>query len=281
MEIYGPTARASEAYKSRMQLQLHASVFEEVYRRFGRREQALCDPVHFLYEYPDVERREVVGLISSCLAYGRVAQICKSVSNVLDRLELSTRAIDDISDASIRRRLGGFKHRFTTGGQLADMLIGVKRVRREFGSLENVVCDGIGDSHGEGSIVPGMARVVDEISRLSRARLGHLLPHPAGHSACKRLNLFMRWMVRHDEVDPGGWGRISTRLLLVPMDVHMHRLGVLLGLTKCRSTNLSCSAEVTAGFAAVNPADPVKYDFALTRMSIVDPQGIQALVNME
>jgi uncharacterized protein (TIGR02757 family) len=255
-----------------------ATVLESIYRRFCRRDQAAFDPVHFLYEYPDAPRREVAGLVASCLAYGRVMQICKSVADALDRIGLAgCERFEDVSEAHIRRSLAGFKHRFTTGDQLAGLLIGARRAQIEHGSLQ--ACFRRGLEAGAHDVVDATGRFVDELNRLSGACAGHLLPHPAAGSACKRLNLYLRWMVRRDEVDPGGWDGVGTELLVIPMDVHMHRLSLRLGLTRRRAADMRSAREATAGFAAADPMDPVKYDFALTRMSIVDPAGLEALIS--
>lgn len=104
---------------------------------------------------------------------------------------------------------------------------------------------------------------------------GHLLPRPARGSACKRLHLFMRWMVRHDDVDPGGWNMIPASELIVPVDVHMHRMGIQLGFTIRKAADARTAEEITDGFRVVSSDDPVKYDFALTRF------GIQRLTECE
>ena len=95
-----------------------------------------------------------------------------------------------------------------------------------------------------------------------------LLARPSLGSACKRLHLFMRWMVRKDDVDPGGWQWISPSVLIIPLDVHMFRAAVALGFTGRKTASCAAAFEITESFRAINPDDPVKYDFALTRMGI-------------
>jgi uncharacterized protein (TIGR02757 family) len=94
------------------------------------------------------------------------------------------------------------------------------------------------------------------------------LADPARGSACKRLHLFLRWMVRRDEVDPGGWESVARSKLVVPLDAHMYALARRLGLTGRGQADGRTALEVTAAFRAINAADPVKYDFALTRVGI-------------
>ena len=104
---------------------------------------------------------------------------------------------------------------------------------------------------------------------LSRG-LMYLLANPRRGSAGKRLHLFLRWMVRDDEVDPGLWKGIDKAKLIVPVDVHMARLCGILGLHEGRTISLVTAVKITAAFAKIEPADPVKYDFALSRIGIVE-----------
>jgi uncharacterized protein (TIGR02757 family) len=85
-------------------------------------------------------------------------------------------------------------------------------------------------------------------------------------------------MIRKDAVDPGGWDRISMKRLIVPLDTHMHRMGLALGLTRRKSADIRTACEITAGFRKVSPNDPVKYDFALTRMGIRSDTAIEEML---
>jgi uncharacterized protein (TIGR02757 family) len=96
----------------------------------------------------------------------------------------------------------------------------------------------------------------------------YLVPSPAAGSACKRLNLFLKWMVRSDAIDPGGWTGVSPRQLIVPLDIHMRRIGRRYGLTRRMTANMRMALEITAGFRRFCPDDPTRYDFALTRPGI-------------
>ncbi|MCK4410112.1 MAG: DUF2400 family protein, partial [Candidatus Eisenbacteria sp.] len=104
------------------------------------------------------------------------------------------------------------------------------------------------------------------------------LPDPARGSACKRLHLFLRWMVRSDDVDPGGWDAVPASKLIVPLDTHMHRFSLLLGLTDRKQANGRTALEITRAFRSFSPDDPVKYDFSLTRLGIRDDLSEEALL---
>ena len=98
----------------------------------------------------------------------------------------------------------------------------------------------------------------------------YLLVSPEGGSGCKRLNLYLRWMVRDDEVDAGVWKKVDRAKLLVPVDVHMNRLCGILGFHNRKAVSMRTAEEVTGRFAEIEPSDPVKYDFALSRVGIVE-----------
>lgn len=246
--------------------QLNADRFEELYAVWTRREFVHPDPIEFLYRYEDPSDREIVALVASCLAYGRVAQILRSVSTVLDRMQRPAQFLADASRESLHEALGDFKHRFTTGAELADLLYGSARVIAEYGSIE--ACFLAGYSPEGETVLPGLSRFVEKIDGAAGQRLDFLLPSPERGSACKRLNLFMRWMVREDAVDPGGWDRVPASRLVYPLDTHIFHIGSTLGLTRRRQPNTLAALDITAAFRELAPNDPVRYDFALTRLGI-------------
>ena len=253
---------------------LNKAALEELYQRCNRRELARGDPLGCLYDYQDLADREIVGLIAASLAYGRVALILKSVASVLGRMGQSPAAfLRASSRESLHASLCGFVHRFTTGAELCDLLLGARRVLRGRGSLESAFVAGLREEHE--TVFPALCAFAEELRAGGDGPCSHLLPAPSRGSACKRLNLFLRWMVRHDAVDPGGWGRVPASKLVVPLDVHMHRIGLALGLTTRKQANMRTALEITRGYREVAPDDPVRYDFALTRLGILgeDDEG--------
>ena len=242
---------------------------ETFYGTYNHRRYVHPDPLEFLYEYRDLCDREVVGLVASSLAFGRVAQILSSVRTVLDRMGPSPHGfLVDSSLASLRRTFDGFIHRYVTGRELALTLYGVRQAILRYGSIEGCLAACIaGDLPCvSGVLHPFMQELLVDIEEDGKV----LIPDPAGRSACKRVNLFLRWMIRRDDVDPGGWKAVSPRALLVPLDTHMHRIGLALGFTARKSADLQTAIEITDGFRRIRPDDPVRYDFALTRLPIRD-----------
>ncbi len=240
---------------------------EELYCRINRRQFVHPDPLEFLYDYANPLDREVAGLVAASLAYGRVAQILRNVSHVLQLLGPSPRQlILDSKERDLKLLLSGFKHRFTSGEKLAGFLWGVGRIIEQEGSLGE--CFSMRISHGHSSTIPALCGWMAQLDWASRGLASQVLSSPWAGSCCKRLHLYLRWMVRQDEVDPGGWQGVDPSQLIVPLDVHMHRVGMILGFTTRRQPDLGAALEITDGFRRVCPEDPVKYDFALTRPGI-------------
>jgi uncharacterized protein (TIGR02757 family) len=241
---------------------------EEIYTCYNRREYVHPDPLEFLYRYDCTGDREIAGLVASSLAYGRVNQILKSTGTVLDSLGSSPSAfLMNCELQSLQMILGNFKHRFTQGDQMAAFLHAVSTIQRDYGLLGTF----FGILLEKQSYIEALNELTVEIL----FRMGeygenscHLLPKPSMGSACKRLHLFMRWMVRQDDVDPGGWNMIPASQLIVPVDVHMFRVGKCLGFTERKSADGKTAMEITDGFKTVCPDDPVRYDFSLTRFGI-------------
>ncbi len=239
---------------------------EDLYQRYNRRELVHPDPLEFLYDYQYVKDREIVALLAASLAYGRVTQILKSVSLVLSRIGNPTRFLETAGLEQIKDSLGDIRHRFTTGNDLALLLFGIKRALESYGSLENLFKRGFSPS--DKTLTQALSHFVQTLLTLSGQKKNFLLPDPARGSACKRGFLFLRWMIRHDEVDPGGWTSIPRSRLVVPLDTHMYHICRTLGLTTRKQANLKTAMEITDQFREIYPSDPVRYDFALTRFGI-------------
>jgi uncharacterized protein (TIGR02757 family) len=234
---------------------------ERLYAALNRREYVSPDPLQFLYEYDDPADREIVGLVASSLAYGRVAQILRSVQDALNRMGRPRRFVEDSSTAKMAKAFAGFRHRFTTGDEMAAMLSGAALAIKRHGSLGRCFASCL--ARGDETILPALCGFAKALGSGTS-----LLPCPDRKSACKRLNLYLRWMVRHDDVDPGGWKGVAPSKLIVPLDTHMYRISKRLGFTRRKSADLATAIEITAAFREIAPDDPVRYDFALTRLGI-------------
>jgi uncharacterized protein (TIGR02757 family) len=183
---------------------------EEIYSRYHRPELRGLDPIGTLEPYTDPADREVVALIAAALAYGNVKAILGGIGSVLEKLGPSPRRwLAGHTPAQIRLSMRGFRYRVTSAQQMAGLLAAMRQVMEAHGSLN--ACFVAHLRPGEHDIVPALGGFVDELCTAAAQDLYHLLPHPSRGSACKRLMLFLRWMVRCDDIDPGGWRGVSPR----------------------------------------------------------------------
>lgn len=251
-------------------------ILEVLYRRYNRRELIGPDPLQFVYRYSNRLDMEIAGLVAAVLAYGRVEQIEKSVTKLLAIMCDEPAEFVRNFDSSGRKKLLGFKHRFTTGGDISDLFVELKEVIRKAGSIERYFMTGY--SSADETVIPALTIFCDSLHQSYARRHGgivsrgfkYLLSSPSGGSACKRLNLYLRWMVRKDDVDPGVWKSVDKAKLVVPVDVHMARLCKIIGFYDRKTVSLATALEITGNFAKINREDPVKYDFALSRIGIVE-----------
>jgi len=250
-----------------MPLRRHADAIRELYLRYHRRRWVHPDPLEFLYAYDDPADREIVGFVTACLSYGRVEQILRSVSVVLGRMGDSPRRfVLDSRPGRLVETFGDFRHRFSNGEHLASLLAAIGRAVRKYGGLREAFQLGL--ETRDRTVLPGLNRFAALLAGEAPRPCGHLLADPGKGSCCKRYHLFLRWMVRRDAIDPGGWEGVGPERLIVPLDTHMHRIASALGATRRKTPDLRAALEITEAFRRIEPSDPVRYDFALTRLGI-------------
>lgn len=246
-----------------------AAGLEAVYERFHRPEHLAQDPLRFPRRFPDPADQEVVGLLAASLAFGRV----QAFLPVLDRLVAllgphPASALDDASDADLAHWSRGFTYRFVRQDNLHGMLRGMAVVRRRDGGLRPAFQAGF-DANGRA--IEGLWALAGRIREAAHPLdPGFLLPRGRDTDPAKRMNLFLRWMVRDDGLDLGTWPGIPKTALLVPMDVHVCRIARLLGLLPMRRSGprLDDAIRLTRALAAIDPDDPVRLDFAMSHMGI-------------
>lgn len=238
--------------------------FDRLFRLHHRRELVCPDPLQFLYSYPDVNDREIAALVCACFAYGNVKQILKNLTLILGKMDRPHAFILAASAAKLRRTFAGFKYRFTTAEELCVFLLAIKKSVQKYGSLHR--CFLAHYRTDATDVREALCAFARELR--SFGDIGTLVPDPDKNSALKRLNLFLRWMVRCDEVDPGGWNEVSPAKLIVPLDVHMHRIAKLLRLTRRNAADMKTAVEISRALALFCPEDPIRYDFCLTRFGI-------------
>lgn len=258
------------------------------------------DPLEFVHHYTDPWDQECVALLAALLAYGNVKQIRRSVADLLARIHSvaegpadfvrrlgeprPSRSFNAKADAVLR----GFVHRFNVGEDLGALLRLLSRSWREHGSL---------GAHFLSFLEPSAPHIGDALTGLIAEwrtwiaddrvpppeSFGYLLTSPASGSCCKRWCMFLRWMGRKDALDPGLWTRgsglsqtfpnkraLRSSQLILPLDTHTGRISQYLGLTPRKSLGWLAALEITEALRACDPADPTRYDFALSRLGILD-----------
>jgi uncharacterized protein (TIGR02757 family) len=254
---------------------------DRLYTAFDHPESAF-DPVQVVRRYPAVEDRELVGFLAAGLAFGRVASVVASVEGVCRALgPRPAEFIRGFDPATHGDPLRPLVHRWIRGADLIAVFVILRDLLRAYGSLEAALARGLAESDVD--VEPALerfaetARAIDLREAYGRrhARPGahYFLARPSTGSACKRLNLYLRWMARTDGVDPGGWTRVHPRQLIVPLDTHTIRVGRCLGLTERASPGWKMAVDITTALRAIDPDDPVRYDFSLCHLSMMGNCG--------
>jgi uncharacterized protein (TIGR02757 family) len=251
---------------------------ERLYREFDYAARVERDAIRFPTRYPDPRDREIVALLTACLAYGRVDLFSRGLERILGAMGSSPAQF--IADFDLRRdarAFEGFIYRFNRPRDISAFCLAAREILGRHGTLEK--CFVAGDADERGPIGPALERFARTFleaeleSVFPRGRLSrgyrHLFPLPSVGGPCKRFHLFLRWVVRREAPDFGLWTTVSPARLLIPVDTHIENMSRAIGLTRRRSRNWRMAEEITARLAMVDPADPVKYDFSLchTRMA--------------
>ncbi len=243
------------------------------------------DPLSFCRRYSDPADREVVGLIASSFAYGNVKIILKSVGAILKELGPEPRRyIERFEPRAGMQKFAGFKHRFNDDRDLCALLLAIRTMLEDAGSIAKFFLKGFNPA--EEDTGPALTRFAAAVlssdflpifgSRIipSDSYFPFFFPSPAGGSACKRACMFLRWMVRPDDgIDLGLWQEILPSKLIIPVDAHILRIGRHLGLTERNQGDWKTALEITRSLRKLNPADPVKYDFSLCHLGISEGCG--------
>jgi len=255
---------------------------ERLYEAYNREDSA-ADPVQIVRRYSRRDDQEVVGFCAAALAFGRVA-------SVLNTVETLARVLGPAPADYVRRfdpaaphpELRGMVHRWTRGIDIVALLWILHQMIERSGSIERFFAEGLDPA------APDLEGALDSFSRRARALdltsvygrrppksggVCYFFPRPSAGSACKRLNLFLRWMVRRDAVDLGVWRAIPPAQLIVPLDTHVIRLGRCLGLTRYTSPGWRMAAEITTTLRAIDPVDPVRFDFSLCHVGMMNACG--------
>jgi uncharacterized protein (TIGR02757 family) len=267
-----PGSARSDALKSRL---------DELYAAFDL-EHVVSDPIWIVRRFRHPADREVVGFCAAALAFGRVQSVINSIEALVAVMgerpaEYVRRFEPEVHGAA----LFPLVHRWTRGVDLVALLWLLRQMLERGGSLEGFFAEGA-DPHAEtvaealeSFSTRALALDLTEAYGTVPARPGvaYFFSRPSSGGACKRLNLFLRWMVRIDRVDLGIWSRIRPSQLIVPLDTHVIRVGRCLRLTSLTSPGWRMAADITRSLRALDPRDPVRYDFSLCHLGMMSACG--------
>jgi uncharacterized protein (TIGR02757 family) len=251
---------------------------DRLYGEFNYPDSA-TDPIHIVRRFARPDDREIVGFCAAGLAFGRVTSVIQSIERMLAVIGPNPAAYVRSFEASQAREFSGLGHRWIRSADLVALIRILHGMLQRSGSIERFFTEGFKSG------APDVGAALDHFSsraialvppqRRSRSSPGvcYFFPRPSTGSACKRLNLFLRWMVRRDALDLGVWTSIPPSALVVPLDTHVIRVGRCLGLTRYTSPGWAMAREITDSLRTLDPCDPVKYDFSICHLGMMNACG--------
>lgn len=247
-------------------------------------QHSVSDPIWFAHRFERSDDREVVAFIAAALAFGRVQSVINSIEGMLKVMGPSPAAfVRGFDPARDRRVFNHLVHRWTNGADFAALVWILHTMIERSGSIEGFFAEGLpGDAVDVGEGLQSFstrALAIDRKPIYGRAKprpgVAYFFSKPSSGGACKRLNLFLRWMVRHDQVDLGVWSKVRPAQLIVPLDTHIIRVGRCLGLTRYSSPGWRMAADITASLRRIDPDDPAKFDFSMCHIGMMNACGFE------
>lgn len=233
------------------------------------------DPLQFLHLFENEKDIEIMGLIASIFAYGNVKQINNSLERI--RTIVKNKPYSYVVKFAQKdyKDFKGLKHRFYSQEDIVNLFLVLNHIYKNHNSLKTLFLTFYN------SLEPNLKNSISKLSNyflttiqretrrkeISRG-VKFMFPSPDKGSACKRMNLFLRWMVRNDELDFGLWNEIPTNKLIIPVDTHIAKICISLKLTDRKNADWKMAEEITENLKIYDPTDPVKYDFALCHIGM-------------
>lgn len=242
------------------------------YKYFDK-SQISPDPLEFLHSYSNYHDIEISGILSSVFAYGNVKQII----NILDKIHsaMDYKPYEFVMNFNVNKdsaKLSEVKHRFFSVNDIVKLFAALNKIYKVYGSLKYLFLLYYfeKDNSLKDTISFFSKHLTDLISDGLKPSHGikFMFPDPYKGSACKRMNLFLRWMVRKDDLDFGLWCEIPTSKLIIPVDTHVAKICKKLKLTKQKNVSWKMAEEITEQLKKFDPNDPVKYDFAICHIGM-------------
>ena len=230
------------------------------------------DPVSIPHQFHKKEDIEIAGFLTALIAWGRRNMIIRNAERLIGLMEGEPyRFVMEFEEGDLQP-FGEFVHRTFNGLDCQALLRSLQQVYRQHGGLEGIFSKGVKaeDTDVYGGILSARETLLSHESLLPRTHKH--VANPASGSSAKRINMFLRWMVRKDAggVDFGLWDHISPHQLICPLDVHTGNVARRLGLLIRKQNDWKAALALTDALRAFDPQDPVKYDFALFGMGVYD-----------
>lgn len=252
-------------------------ILDRLYRDYNFRDRIRYDPIEFPHRYDSPHDIEIAGFIASCLAYGKVSLFRPVIEKILARMGRSP--YDFLMHFTLyrhRKLFGGIQYRFNRNEDIICLIFLLHLLLKKHQSIENAFMRACGS---DGAVVEkGLSGLIASFltihttriygTNIKPAGLMQFFPSPSHGSACKRMNLFLRWMVRDRDIDFGIWRGIPMNSLIIPLDTHIARIARCLGFTQRTSADWKTAVEITESLKTFDPDDPLKYDFALCHHGI-------------
>jgi len=253
------------------------NTLDKFYREYDFQERLVHDPIEFPHRYNNPRDVEVSAFIASSLAYGKVELFKSVVEKILSIMGPSP--YEFLLEFRLKKQeklFEGIKYRFNENEDLIALIFILHKILISNRSLENIFRKYYQpDSRTIEGGLTGFIAALLEINTspvygkdIKPAGLRQLFPSPVNGSACKRANLFLRWMVRDKDIDFGIWKGIPKKKLVIPLDTHIARISRCLGFTERKSQDWKMAVEITEALKKIDPEDPLKYDFALCHHGI-------------
>lgn len=224
------------------------------------------DPLQIPHRFSKKQDIEIAGLFAASLAWGQRKTIINKCNDLLNRMDNDPYNFIKNSTENDLKTFLGFKHRTFNEIDILYFIDFLKRVYNQNESLEDVI---FGKSHNVHDGLIELNRFFKDSPNYSQ-RTGKHLSSPIKGSACKRLNMYFRWMVRTEGVDLGIWKKTSSSELICPMDIHVIRVASKLNLITREKSDWKAATELTNNLKLIDPKDPVKYDFSLFGLGVYE-----------
>lgn len=231
------------------------------------------DPLEFPHKFSNWHDIEISAFLSSVFAYGNVKQIIRTLEELHRIMDYAPyEFVRTFHEQTNSNELINIKHRFFSEKDIHALFMTLNRVYNTYGSLKYLFL--LYHFPTEGNIKNSLSFFSNNLLNLTihfselTPGIKFMFPDPLKGSACKRMNLFLRWMVRKDELDFGLWEEIHPSQLVIPVDTHVAKICKELKLTRRKNVSWKMAEEITDNLKIFNAEDPVKYDFAICHIGM-------------